>query len=120
LLRRGLALGPPHAAPALERARKGAALDLAAGIATLATGLLYASPPGRVELRVGILAGLALALTRLALLVGVARPVLRRTAAALAGGDLEAARAASSRLPAYAGSAHLVWMLALVFMVFPI
>ncbi len=119
-LRRSLALGPPHAEPALAQAHAGLGLDLAAGIATVVTGLLYASPLGGVAMRAGIIAGLVLALSRLALLFALARPALRRTSEALARNDIEAARAASKRLPAYSGSAHLIWLLALMAMVFPL
>ena len=119
-LRRALALGPPHPAPAFAQARVGLGLDLGAGVAAVVTGLLYASPLGGVTMRAGILVGFLLALGRLGLLVALARPALRRAADALAKGDLEAARVASKKLPAYSGSAHLLWLAALVAMVFPI
>jgi hypothetical protein len=119
-VRRALALGPPHAAPALTQAHTGLGLDLGAGIATLATGLLYASPLGGITMRAGIALGLLFALSRLVLLFALARPALRRATAALAGSDLEAARLAWRRLPAYSGMAHLAWLLALAAMVFPV
>jgi hypothetical protein len=119
-LRRALGLGPPHAAPALAQARVGLGLDLGAGISVVTTGLLYASPLGGVVMRAGILVGFLLALARLALLLALARPALRHASDALARGDLEAARAASKKLPAYSGSAHLLWLAALAAMVFPI
>ena len=119
-LRRALALGAPHPSPALAQARTGLGLDLGAGVATVVTGLVYASPLGGVSMRAGILLGLTLALVRLALLFALARPSLRRAANEVGAGDLEAARAASKRLPAYAGGAHLLWLLALACMVFPI
>ena len=119
-LRRALALGPPHPAPALGQARAGLGLDLGAGIATVVTGLLYASPLGNTTMRGGIFVGFLVALARLALLFALARPALRRSSDALAQGDIEAARAAVKKLPAYSGSAHLLWLLALVAMVFPI
>lgn len=119
-LRRALALGPPHPAPALAQARVGLGLDLGAGVATALTGLVYASPLGGVPMRAGILVGLLLALARLALLVALARPALRLASDAVARGDLEAARAASKKLPAYSGSAHLLWLAALIAMVFPL
>lgn len=119
-LRRALALGPPHPAPALSQAQVGLGLDLGAGVATVVTGLLYASPLGGVSMRAGILVGLLLALGRLALLVALARPALRLASDALARGDVEAARGASKKLPAYSGSAHLLWLAALVAMVFPL
>jgi hypothetical protein len=118
-LRRALRLGPPHPAPALAQARAALGLDLGAGLATLVTGLLYASPLGGVSLRIGILIGLALALARLALLVALARPTLRVVSDRVAGGDLEGARGASRRMAAYTGTAHLLWLLALATMVFP-
>jgi hypothetical protein len=119
-LRRALAAGPPHAAPALALARTALGLDLGAGVATMLTGLVYASPVGGGRLRAGILVGLALALVRLGLLLGLARPAVRRVSEADAAKDAVAALAAARPIPAYAGSAHLLWLLALVFMVFPI
>ncbi len=119
-LRRAVALGSPHPSPALAQARAGLGLDLGAGAATVVTGLVYASPLGGVSMRAGILLGLTLALVRLALLFALARPSLRRVADAVGAGDIETARAASRRLPAYAGSAHLLWLLALAAMVFAI
>ncbi len=117
-LRRALALGAQHAPPALAQARVGLGLDLGAGLATLVTGLVYASPVGIVPVPPLVFVGLALALVRLALLFAIARPALRRAGAAVAAGDLEGARAAAKRFAAYAGSAHLLWLLALVTMVF--
>ena len=119
-LRRALKLGPPHPAPALAQARVGLGLDLGTGAATVLTGLVYASPLGGAPLRIGILIGLALALARLALLFALARPSVREISAAVASGDVEAARAASRRLPAYTGTAHLLWVLALATMIFPV
>ncbi len=119
-LRRGLKVGPPHAAPALAQARVGVWLDLGAGLATIVTGLIYVSPYGGGPLRLGILVGLALALARLALLVALARPTLREIGDEVTTGRIDAARAAGRRLPAYTGTAHLLWLLALVLMVFPV
>jgi hypothetical protein len=119
-LRRGLKGTASEAAPALAQARSGVTLDLGAGLATLVTGLLYASPLGGVPLRIGIVIGLALALARLALLFALARPTLHLVVEKLAGGDVAGARTASRRLSAYVGTAHLLWLLALVTMIFPI
>ncbi|HTP29533.1 MAG TPA: hypothetical protein VMK12_28185 [Anaeromyxobacteraceae bacterium] len=119
-LRRALSLGLPHASAALTQARMGARLDLGAGLATVGTGLLFASPLGGGPVRAGVLLGLGLALARLGLLFGMARPALRGVGEAVAKGDALAATAASRRLPAYAGSAHLLWLLALAAMVFPL
>jgi len=117
-LRRALFQEPPQAGPALEQAQAALGLDLGAGLAVLVTGLAYASPLGGVTLRLGILLGLLFALFRLALLVFLARPTLGRVRAALAAGEYAPARAASRRLLGYSGSAHLLWLLALVAMVF--
>ncbi len=118
-LRRALATGLGPANGALQQARAGLGLDLGAGLATVITGLLYASPLGGVQMRAGIVAGLGFAFARLALLFVLARPALRLTGDAATAGNLEAARAASKRVAAYAGSAHLLWIVALASMVFP-
>jgi len=119
-LRRALGAAPGQAIDlALAQARTGVSLDLAFGLATVATGLLYLAL-GEVPLRHGLEAGLLLAVVRIVLLLVLARPALRGVADGLASGDLEQARAASRKLPAYAGAAHLVWLVALVCMVWPI
>ncbi len=119
-LRRALAAGATEIPAALATAQSGFRLDLGAGLATVATGLVYASPLNPVPVRAGILVGLTLALLRLVLLLVLARPALRRISNAAGAGDLAAARAAGKRIPAYAGTAHLLWLLALVTMVFPL
>ncbi len=117
-LRRAIAAGT--LAPALAQARSGAGLDLWAGLATVATGTVYMSPAGGVPFRMGLGLGLGLALVRIVLLLALVRPALRRITAASGAGDLGAARAAAKALPAYAGTAHLLWLLALACMVFPV
>lgn len=118
-LRRALDLGPPHPAPALAQARVGLGLDLGAGLATVVTGLVYASPVGGAPIRHGLIVGLAFAALRLALLVAVARPAVQLAREAAGAGNLAAARVAAQRLPAYTGAAHLLWFLALATMIFP-
>ncbi|GEJ59510.1 hypothetical protein [Anaeromyxobacter diazotrophicus] len=119
-VRRAVAAAPAQPpSPALALARSGLALDLAFGLATIATGLLYLAM-GEVPIRHGIEAGMLFALLRLALLSALARPALRGVTEGLAAGDLELARAASRKLPAYAGAAHLLWLLALIGMVWPV
>jgi hypothetical protein len=117
-LKRGLAGGAP--APALALARTGVGLDLGIGVALLATGLAYASPLGGAVLRTGIWVGLFLATARVLLLLVLARPAVLRAAEAVAGGRPEEARAAAKAVAAYAGVAHLLWLLALAAMVFPL
>lgn len=119
-VRRAVAAAPGQApAPALALARTGLALDLAFGLATVATGLLYLAL-GEVPIRHGLEAGLLFAIVRLALLLALARPALRGVADGVASGDLERARGAARKLPAYAGAAHLLWLLALAGMVWPV
>jgi hypothetical protein len=118
VLRRALAGDPPDAAAALALARRGTRVDLAAGLATIVTGAVYLSPLTGIAPRVGLWLGLGLALARVGLLHAMALPALRRVAAALSAGEAAAAREASRRLPAYAGAAHLVWLLALAVMVY--
>ncbi|HEX8910336.1 MAG TPA: hypothetical protein VF805_14120 [Anaeromyxobacteraceae bacterium] len=118
-LRRALADTPPRAEPALAQARTGLALDLAFGLATLATGVLYMAIV-EIPLRHGFEAGFGLAVLRIVLLFALARPALSGIAQGLAAGDAGRARAAARKLPAYAGAAHLLWLLALVGMVWPV
>ena len=121
-LRRALAAGTQAPAPAaaLSQARAGAGLDLWVGVATVATGTVYLSPAGGVPFRMGLGLGLGLALLRIVLLLALVRPALRRVAEAVGAGDLGAARTAAKALPAYAGTAHLLWLLALACMIFPV
>jgi len=119
-LRRALASGPPHAEPGLRLARSGLGLDLGIGLALLATGLAYASPAGGRTLRAGVWIGLALTLVRLVLLLVLARPAVRRAGEAAAAARLDEARTAAKPVSAYAGVAHLLWLLALAMMVFPV
>ncbi len=116
-VRRALALGGPPVAPALAQARVALGLDLGAGLATIATGALLVVVAGAHQLTVA--AGLLVALLRLALLLALARPAVARAGAAASAGDLERARAAARKIPAYAGIAHLLWAVALAAMVFP-
>jgi hypothetical protein len=117
-LRRALGAAPPQPDAALRQARAAAGLDLGAGIATVVTGGALIWAAGGNEIAVA--AGLALALARLGLLLGVARPALARVEQAVAAGDVERARGAARRIPAYAGAAHLLWLAALAAMVFPV
>jgi len=119
-IRRTLSLGPPHLVPMLARARSGLRLDLIAGIAALATGLVLASPLGGTRLRAGIFIGLGLALVRFALLLAVSRPTLGRIAAAVEAGRGADATAGARRLSAVQGVSHLLWILALATMIFPV
>ncbi len=115
-LRRALDAGAPGVA--LRRASGALALDGGAGLATILTGGLLASVGGANV--VTMWGGLALAAVRLALLLLLARPAVARVASAATAGDLTGARAAAKGAAAYAGIAHLLWLLALAAMVFPL
>jgi hypothetical protein len=117
-VRRALTLGPPHPAPALAQARVGLGLDLGLGLATLATGAALVFAAGGNAISVGV--GFVLALLRVVLLLVLARPAVARIATAVAASDLDGARAVAKRVPAYAGMAHLLWVLGLAAMVFPL
>jgi hypothetical protein len=113
-LRRALDAGAP--AVALKRARVALGLDLGAGLATVLTGGAYASFGGAAP--IVMWGGLGLAVLRLALALALARPAVARVAAAAEAGDLPRARAAAKGVAAYAGVAHLTWLVALMVMVF--
>jgi hypothetical protein len=117
-LRRALGAAPPQLEAALRQARAALGLDLAAGIATVAFGTALFWKQGANEVLVAA-AGLTLALARLGLLLGIARPALARVEQAVGAGDVDRARAIARRVPAYAGAAHLLWLVALGAMVFP-
>ena len=117
-IRRALAGdSPAHAQAALAQARTALRLDLWAGVVTILSGGAYAASLGAV--RHGIWIGAALALVRVGLLLAMAAPALRRVASAVEGGDRASATVAARRLPAYAGAAHLLWLVALLTMVLP-
>jgi hypothetical protein len=115
-LKRALEAGTPDLA--LRRARSALGLDLGAGVSTILTGGALAGVAGASV--VTMWAGLAFALTRVVLLFALARPAVARAAAGAAAGDLPRARAAAKGANAYAGVAHLLWVLALAAMVFPV
>src|SRR6266568_4487688 len=82
-VRRTLALGPPHTVPLLARVRLALRLDLAAGIATLVTGALLASPLGQTGKGAGVLAGTVLGLALLGIVAGVLMPAWKRVSTAI-------------------------------------
>jgi hypothetical protein len=120
-LRRALDAGGAAPGVALRRASGALALDGIAGLATILTGGFLASRYGADVVRpLTMWGGLALAVARLALLLLLARPAVQRVAAAASAGDVARARASAKGIAAYAGVAHLLWLLALVAMVFPL
>ncbi len=116
-VRRTLALGPPHTVPLLARVRLALRLDLAAGIATLVTGALLASPLGQTGKGAGVLAGTVLGLALLGIVAGVLMPAWKRVSTAIeAGGGTAGVEGAVKKLAIFGGVAHLVWLAALLAM----
>ncbi|HZZ86155.1 MAG TPA: hypothetical protein VFE30_16620 [Anaeromyxobacteraceae bacterium] len=116
-VKRSLALGPPHTVPLLGRVSLALRLDLFAGIATVITGALLASPLGQTGMSAGVIVGAVLGLALLAIVLGVLMPAWKRIAVAIeAGGGTEGTEAAVKKLAAFGGVAHLLWLLALVAM----
>ena len=116
-VRRTLALGRPHTDALTARVRPALALDFWSGLATLATGVIYAgllyggAPPP------GIMVGLVAVLLRLGLQVGVLMPASRRLQVALQGADAAAAAPLAKRMGMISGIGHLLWVIALAGMV---
>ena len=119
-VKRALALGRPHAAALGASVRPKLGLDAAAGIATVATGLLLMWEEAMTRPRLGIAAGFVLTLLRIGLLAALRR-VFRAVAARIAAGEEVAPDdPAVRRMSMLTGIAHLLWALALAGMVFPI
>jgi hypothetical protein len=119
-VRRTLGLGRPHVDALAARVRSPLGLDAAAGIATLVTGLLLMWEGGMGHPRLGISAGIVLALLRfgaLAAMRGAWRKILSRLEA---GEAVPPSDPAAKRMSMLSGIAHTLWLLTLAGMVFPI
>lgn len=117
-VRRTLALGRPAVDALAARARPAFALDLAAGLATIVTGLAILGVD-RVRPRTGIEIGLTVSIVRFLLVLLAMRPAWRTIEAELAGGgDPAKAAPAAKRLGMFARIAHALWLVALAGMVF--
>lgn len=119
-VKRALAMGKPHVDALAARIRPALGLDAVAGIATIATGSLLLWEGGFSHLRFGIVAGIALALTRLGLLAGMRRAWRGLLARIQAGETVAATDPAARRMSMLSGIAHAMWLLALAGMVLPI
>jgi hypothetical protein len=116
-LKRTIALGAPHTTVLRARILPALRLDVWAGIATMVTGAALAGMG--VGHRVGIAVGFALALMLFILVMTVLLPAGSRAAAAAERGDLDEARRLSKSVAAFSGVGHLLWLAALVAMVWP-
>lgn len=119
-VKRALAMGKPYVdvLPGLVRPALG--LDAIAGVATIVTGALLMWEEHMGKPRLGIAAGIVLALLRLGLLAamrGSWRGILARIQA---GQPVPADDPAARRMSMLSGIAHTTWLLALAGMVFPV
>lgn len=119
-VRRTLGAGRPEAAALQARFRPALGLDVAAGLATLATGALLVWQQALGMPRPGITAGIVLTLARLGVLAAMRRAFRGIVARLAAGEPVAADDAGARRMSMLSGIAHLLWVLALAGMVFPV
>jgi hypothetical protein len=117
-VKRSLALGGAHAGALAAAVRPKLGLDAAAGVATVATGLLLMWEEGMTRPRFGITAGVVLTLLRLGLLASIRRAFRSIAARVAAGEPVAPGDPAARRMSMLSGIAHLLWALALAGMVF--
>jgi len=119
-VKRALGLGRPHLDALAASVRPKLGLDAAAGVATLVTGLLLMWEEGMTRPRVGITVGFVATLVRIGLLSAMRRS-WRSIAGRLERGEVVAATdGAARRMAMLSGIAHLLWLIALAGMVFPV
>jgi uncharacterized membrane protein len=102
-----------------SRVRPALALDLAAGVSTLVTGVVLLLLHG-LPFRRGLEIGAALGLLLLALVAAAIWPAWKRIESSLVAGDRAAAAAGARRLAALSGVGHLLWLATLSLMVLPV
>lgn len=119
-VKRTLGLGRPHLDALAARIRPALGLDAVAGIATIVTGSLLVWEEGLGMPRLGITAGIVLALLRLGILAAMRRAWRGLLARIQAGEAVAAGDPAARRMSMLSGIAHTMWLLALAGMVFPV
>jgi len=119
-VKRALGMGRPHVDALAARVRPALGLDALAGIATIVTGSLLVWEERLGMPRLGISAGIVLALLRLGILTAMRRTWRGILARIQAGETVPAADPAARRMTMLSGIAHTMWLLALAGMVFPI
>lgn len=119
-VRRTLAHGRPYPAGLAARVGPAIGLDVAMGLATVVTGLLVLTYQG-LHPRTGIMIGFALSVVRIGVVLAGLRPAWLAISARLAAGeDVPPADAPVRRIAMWSGMAHMLWVVALATMVFPI
>jgi hypothetical protein len=119
-VRRTVVAGRPQVDALAARIRPAFGLDAAAGIATIATGALLVWEERLGMPRLGIVAGILVALARLGVLAALRRSWRSVAARVRAGQPVAADDRAPRRMAMLSGIAHALWLLALAGMVFPV
>lgn len=119
-VKRTLALGKPHVDALAARLGPAFGLDTIASVATFATGILIMWAQDWTPPRLGVSAGIVLAIARGGVLGAVRRSVRGIIGRIQAGEVPSASDPAVRRVSALSGVAHLLWLLALAGMVLPI
>jgi hypothetical protein len=119
-VKRALGMGRPHVDALAARVRPALGLDAAAGISTVLTGSLLIWEENLGLPRLGISAGIVLALLRIGILAAMRRAWRGILDRIRAGEVVSASDPAAKRMSMLSGIAHTMWLLALAGMVFPI
>ncbi len=102
------------------RARPMLGLDVAAGVATILTGILLLLAEGVTRPRADIMLGFFLAVVRLGVLTGVRGSFRSLVVRAKEDASVGPRDPAARRIGMLSGVAHGLWLLALAAMVFPV
>ncbi len=119
-VKRSLAMGKPYVDVLPSLVRPALGLDAIAGLATVVTGALLMWDEALTRPRLGIAAGIVLALLRLGLLAGMRRTWRDILGRIQGGTPVPADDPAARRMGMLSGIAHTMWLLALAGMVFPV
>jgi len=119
-VKRTLGSGRPNVDLLQARVRPALGLDAIAGVTTIVTGSLLVWEERLGMPRIGISAGILLTLVRIGFLAALRRTFRAIVARVEAGEVVPATDPAARRMSMLSGVAHVLWLLALAGMVFPI